>query len=126
MFWGGSKKNDGAEVKDRMLRELRSAFPSLRRPNNDDTVYELLFEVDQKYNTLRVFFSPDFPASRPVLQVVGTISHPSLDQYKRVVGNEKVSTSSHLLIVFVPCYPLHGICQHKPMVHIAVECMCDY
>ena len=94
MFWGGGKKNDSVDIKEKMLRELRSAFPSLRRPNNDDTVYELLCEANKQYYTLRVFFAPDFPASKPVLRIVGSISHPWLDQFNRVIGSDKVSSQS--------------------------------
>jgi len=64
MFWGKKKESD-SDIKEKSLRELRSSFPSIRRPNNDDTVYELLFEVNSQYNTLRMFFAADFPASRP-------------------------------------------------------------
>ncbi len=53
MFW--KKKDNDSEIKDKMLRELRGSFPSIRRPNNDDTVFELLFEINKQYNTLRIF-----------------------------------------------------------------------
>jgi hypothetical protein len=40
----------------------------LRRPNNDDTVFEIMFELNRQYHTLRVYLSPDFPASRPSMK----------------------------------------------------------
>jgi hypothetical protein len=69
MFWGKKKDND-AELKNKMIRDLRSSFPSLRRPNNDDTVFEIMFELNRQYHTLRVYLSPDFPASRPSMKFV--------------------------------------------------------
>lgn len=55
------------EEKDKQIKDLRTSFPSLRRPNNDDALFEMLFEVDKKYNTLRIYISPDFPSTKPGL-----------------------------------------------------------
>ena len=85
------KKDSENEAKDKILRDLRSSFPSIRRPNNDDTMFEILFDINKQFCTLRIFVLEGFPTSRPVLQVVGNVSHPWLDSYKRVVGCEKVS-----------------------------------
>ena len=59
------KKDTDAEIREKLLRDLRSAFPSIRRPNNDNSMFELLFEVNKQYITLRIFISADFPTSRP-------------------------------------------------------------
>lgn len=55
------------EGKAKQIRDLRSSFPSLRRPHNDDSVFEMLFEVDKAYSTLRIYIHPDFPNSKPGL-----------------------------------------------------------
>jgi hypothetical protein len=62
MFWGGKKKEDD---KEKQLKHLKAAFPSMRRPNNDDRLFELRFTVDNQYNTLRITVHDDFPQSRP-------------------------------------------------------------
>ena len=69
MFWGKKKDND-AEIKIKMIRDLRASFPSLRRPNNDDTVFEIMFELNRQYHTLRVYLSAEFPASRPSMNYI--------------------------------------------------------
>lgn len=112
MFWGSSKKKE-TEEREKTLKELRTSFPSIRRPNNDDTVYELLFEVNRQFSTLRIYIPTEYPVERPgmrwlnfvaapvyafflfvfvviVLQVVGSVTNAWLDQYKRVVGCDKV------------------------------------
>jgi hypothetical protein len=61
----GKKRID--DEKERQIRDLRATFPSLRRPNNDNEVFEIIFEIDRSYNTLRVYLQPDFPASKPGL-----------------------------------------------------------
>lgn len=66
----GKKRID--DEKDRQIRELRATFPSIRRPNNDNEVFEIIFEIDRSYNTLRVYLQPDFPASKPGLQTTET------------------------------------------------------
>ena len=59
----GKKKTD--DEKDRQIRELRVTFPSLRRPNNDDELFEMLFEVEKAYSTLRIYLKPEFPSLKP-------------------------------------------------------------
>ena len=63
----GKKKSD---EKDKQIKELRTTFPSIRRPNNDDTNFELLFEVGRIYSSLRIYLLPDFPIAKP-----GTFIH---------------------------------------------------
>jgi hypothetical protein len=53
------------EEKDRQIKDLRTSFPSLRRPNSDDALFEMLFQVDRVYSTLRIYISPDFPSTKP-------------------------------------------------------------
>lgn len=62
MFWGAKKKDDD---KEKQLKHMKAAFPSMRRPNNDDRLFELRFTVDNQYNTLRITIPDDFPQSRP-------------------------------------------------------------
>ncbi len=62
MFWATKKKEDDRE---KQLKHLKAAFPSMRRPNNDDRLFELRFTVDNQYNTLRITVPDDFPQSRP-------------------------------------------------------------
>jgi hypothetical protein len=62
MFWGGKKKDDD---KEKQIKMLKNAFPSIRRPNNDDSLFELRFTVDNQYNSLRAFIPDDFPNMRP-------------------------------------------------------------
>ena len=59
------KKDSDAEIREKIIRDLRSSFPSIRRPNNDNSMFELLFEVNKQYVTLRIFILADFPTSRP-------------------------------------------------------------
>jgi hypothetical protein len=59
----GAKKRD--EDKDRQIRELCATFPSIRRPQNDDTLFEMLFDVNRVYSTLRIYIHADFPNSKP-------------------------------------------------------------
>lgn len=61
----GKKKDDNSGDRDRQIKEFRTYYPTIRRPNNDDTVFEMLFEVDKKYSTLRIYILPDFPTSKP-------------------------------------------------------------
>jgi hypothetical protein len=88
-LWGKSKSETDVS-RTRQVAELLACFPSIRRPTNDDSSFELTFEIERKMNTLRIWLPSDFPANKPVLQVVGPAQHPWLDQYKRVSGCEKV------------------------------------
>eukprot|EP01039_Chlorochromonas_danica_P000725 gene725-787_t len=87
MFWGKKKSEDD---KERQLKQLKNAFPSLRRPQNDDNLFEIRFLVDNQNNALRIFVPADFPHIRPVLQVAGPVTHPWLDQFKQVNGCTKL------------------------------------
>lgn len=109
MHWFRSQK-DHEPTRDKNVKELCASFPSIRRPQDDDNMFELLFEIDRKYNTLRIYLPSDFPANKPgsafvnlifrvsqcrlssVLQILGPVVHPWLDQYKRVSGCDKVWT----------------------------------
>lgn len=62
MFWGKKKSEDD---KERQLKQLKNAFPSLRRPQNDDNLFEIRFLVDNQNNALRIFVPADFPHIRP-------------------------------------------------------------
>jgi len=64
MFWS-TKKKQKDDDKERLVKELKAIFPSIRRPNNDDSLFEIKFVVDSKYSSLRIFIPPDFPLIRP-------------------------------------------------------------
>lgn len=59
---GKEKKEDD---KEKQLKHMKAAFPSIRRPNNDDRLFELRFTVENQNNTLRISIPDDFPQSRP-------------------------------------------------------------
>lgn len=88
MFWATKKKEDDRE---KQLKHLKAAFPSMRRPNNDDRLFELRFTVDNQYNTLRITVPDDFPQSRPVYQVLGPVVHHWLDGSKLISGCRKLN-----------------------------------
>jgi hypothetical protein len=97
-----SSKTSTKSLRDQSISELKAAFPSIRKPNADDSLYEILFSVGGTFSTLRIHMSYDFPLSKPCksksivcwcfgektvhvgIQVIGTAEHPWLDQYKRV------------------------------------------
>jgi len=89
MFWSAPKKKKDDD-KERQVKELKLVFPSIRRPNNDDNLFEIKFVVNNQYSSLRVFIPSDFPNTRPVLQASGPITHPWLDQFKQVNGSDKL------------------------------------
>jgi hypothetical protein len=120
MFWSSSKSKKKEDDRDKQVKDLKSVFPSIRRPNNDDSLFEIKFVVDNQYSSLRVFIPADFPSTRPgtavrhvntlcyyvhpsndytlntipVLQAAGPVTHPWLDQFKQVNGSEKVDMHS--------------------------------
>lgn len=64
MFWSAPKKKKDDD-KERQIKELKQVFPSIRRPNNDDNLFEIKFVVNNQYSSLRVFIPSDFPNTRP-------------------------------------------------------------
>mmetsp|Transcript_30100 Transcript_30100/g.66623 ORF Transcript_30100/g.66623 Transcript_30100/m.66623 type:complete len:367 (-) Transcript_30100:107-1207(-) len=102
MFWSSSKSKKKEDDRDKQVKDLKSVFPSIRRPNNDDSLFEIKFVVDNQYSSLRVFIPADFPSTRPVLQAAGPVTHPWLDQFKQVNGSEKLMNwSKHSSLVEV-------------------------
>jgi hypothetical protein len=65
MFWFNKGKEPENYTKEKQIRELSISFPSLRRPNQDDNLFEIIFEIDRKYNTLKIYLPSDFPANKP-------------------------------------------------------------
>lgn len=65
MFWGHKKTKGEDKDKEKQIRELKAVFPSIRRPNNDDNLFEIKFVVNTQYSSLRVFIPADFPNTRP-------------------------------------------------------------
>lgn len=51
--------------REKKIKEFRQAFPNLRKPYHDDSIYEVVFQSDQVYMTLRIFLTADFPTSKP-------------------------------------------------------------
>ena len=64
MFWG-KKKDDTKMLRDKNIKDLSSAFPTIRRPNSDDSLFEILFNVGGVFSTLRIYIPFDFPTTRP-------------------------------------------------------------
>jgi hypothetical protein len=64
MFWH-KKKDDNKALRDKNVADLTAAFPSIRRPNSDDSLFEILFNVAGTFSTLRIYIPHDFPVSRP-------------------------------------------------------------
>jgi hypothetical protein len=62
MFWGKKKEDD---PKEKQIKSLKYAFPSIRKPNNDDTLFEIRFNVETQVCSLRVAIPNDFPISKP-------------------------------------------------------------
>ena len=60
-----SAKNPKEVTKERLIRELTTTFPSIRRPNNDDTAFEIKFLVEDQYSVLKIYIPSDFPQTRP-------------------------------------------------------------
>ena len=71
-FLWGKSKSDTDVSRARQIADLKASFPSIKQPNNDDSSFELSFELDRQYNTLRIWLPSDFPSNKPVLQVVGS------------------------------------------------------
>lgn len=64
MFWFKGKEQEQF-TKEKQIQELNGAFPSIRRPNQDNNLFEIVFEIDRKYNTLRIYLPSDFPSNKP-------------------------------------------------------------
>jgi len=99
MFWGGKKKEDD---RTKQVNQLKHAFPSIRRPHNDDSTFEFRFTVEGHYSTLRLCIPEDFPQGVPTFQVVGPCEHPWLSPMKFVIGSKKLNAwnkDSSLVVV---------------------------
>lgn len=64
MFWFKGKEQE-QYTKEKQIQDLSGAFPSIRRPNQDNNLFEIVFEIDRKYNTLRIYLPSDFPSNKP-------------------------------------------------------------
>lgn len=64
MFWS-SKKPSREEEKEKQIKGLQHAFPSIRRPNNDDELFEVRFVVEGQYSSLRILCTGEFPNTAP-------------------------------------------------------------
>lgn len=63
MFWGKKKDDD----REKLLKQFKYTFPSLRRPNNDDSLFEIRFPVENTYAVLRIAIPSEFPVVKPGL-----------------------------------------------------------
>jgi hypothetical protein len=64
MFWS-SKKPTREEEKEKHIKGLQHAFPSMRRPNNDNELFEVRFVVDGQFSSLRILVNGEFPNTPP-------------------------------------------------------------
>ena len=88
-LFGRKPQRQHANNKEQQLTELRNAFPSFRRVNENSV--EIVFSVNGVFQKLDIYLNDDFPTSKPILVVVGEIKHSILDDYKRVVHVDKVT-----------------------------------
>ena len=63
-LFGFGKRKEEID-REKKIKEFRQAFPNTRKPYNDDSAFELLFQVDHQFTTLRIFLTSDFPNSKP-------------------------------------------------------------
>ena len=66
----------------------------MRTQQSDDSIHEILFDIQGKYSTLRIILPAAFPASPPLIKVVGPCMHPWLDNKQVVIGSIKLNTWS--------------------------------
>ena len=96
------------------LAEFKASFPAHRKPNNDDSILEVVFSCQANLAILRldiyiymyvyfigliilytwvlsrIYITEEFPVQRPVFQVIGDSKHPWIDSFKRVTGAPSV------------------------------------
>ena len=63
-FLGLGKKKEDSD-RDKQIKEFRNAFPNVRRPNHNDSTFEIMFKVNELIMTLRIFLTGDFPIGKP-------------------------------------------------------------
>jgi hypothetical protein len=61
----GRKTNDNAVNKDKMIKDLFKSYPRMTKPQKDNSVLEVSFDLQGQYSTLRIFLPHDFPISKP-------------------------------------------------------------
>jgi hypothetical protein len=71
--WGANSRRESKtkleDEKEKQIRSLKTAFPSIRRPHNDDSFFEMKIFVDGVYSSLRIVIPTDFPNTRPGLNI---------------------------------------------------------
>lgn len=88
--FGAAKKKD-LEDRERILKEFKQAYPNAKSRSNDDSSFEILFQSNQQYYTLKIIIPVDFPNARPVIYVDNkSFVHPWLDSNKIVAGCSSV------------------------------------
>jgi hypothetical protein len=65
MFWSRPKKDDSKDLREKNIQELKGAFPSVKRPNNDDSLFEIITTTNGSPNTIRIYIPQDFPNTKP-------------------------------------------------------------
>lgn len=67
MSWlGFGKKTDtNAANKAKIIKDLSKKYTNLTKPQKDNSLLEISFDLQGQYSTLRIFLSHDFPISKP-------------------------------------------------------------
>ena len=64
----------------------------MRTQQSDDSIHEILFDIQGKYSTLRIILPAAFPSLSPSIKVIGPCMHPWLDNNQVVIGSIKLNT----------------------------------
>ena len=63
MFWFRGKESEN--TREKLIKDLVSAFPSTKKSASDANQLELLFVVHGQQHTMRIHLPQQFPAERP-------------------------------------------------------------
>ncbi len=63
LFWG--KKKHVPSAKERLIREMQMVYPSVRRCNPDDSLFELSVRPSTVPFTIRILLDKSFPDIKP-------------------------------------------------------------
>lgn len=105
-------------VKKRLIGDLKKEFPKARSLNGD-SYFEILIQIDNMFNTIKISLPDDFPQYPPVIKVQGPVTHPWLNENMIVVGNDKLNawTLSSSLVEVVN-YTVTALENHESYVAI--------
>lgn len=105
--------SESSKSRAQSLKEIKSKFPMIKEVKNsaDEIILELLFQSSRQFFALRIHLDQQYPASKPVLQVVQpTFSHPWLDHHRRIVG----------------CGKLNHWTKHSVLSEVVQECLTQF